>query len=519
MLRPTAVSACVGLLIAASTFLSAPAAVGAKGQAEHVVIIVWDGMRPDFITPQYTPTLYSLARQGVFFNKHHSVFPSTTEVNGTALATGCYPNRSGIFANRVYRPDLDPCQSTGVEMLDAVRKGDTLSNGHYLRVPTVAELLQAAGARTVIAGAKRVALLHDRRLRPDAPNASVDLFEGNILPADAMQQITQALGPLPPPGTTRDDWTTQALIGPLWTPAVPRFSLLWLSEPDLSEHRIGPGTAGALAAMRGSDNNLARVLAALTAKGRRDTTDIFIVSDHGFSTTRHAIDLAAVLTQAGFTARRTYPDQPTNDNIVVVGNSGTVLLYVIGHSPAVTHRLVEFLQQQEFTGVVLTPHAQPGTFAYDQVMVNVPNPPDVIVSLRWTAEPNAAGVPGLIYADGTPPVNVGIHGSLSRFDLHNTLIAAGPDFRRGLKDDLPSGNVDVAPTILYLLGVTPTVPMDGRILREALIDAGPALTTVTRQVLEANCPFATNVWHQSLTISRFDNSSYVDEGNGVPIAK
>src|SRR6266576_3950214 len=55
-----------------------------KGQAEHIVVVVWDGMRPDFITPQYTPTLYQLAASGVFFKKHHPVYISTTEVNGTA---------------------------------------------------------------------------------------------------------------------------------------------------------------------------------------------------------------------------------------------------------------------------------------------------------------------------------------------------------------------------------------------------------------------------------------------------
>src|SRR5881409_2280225 len=57
-----------------------------KGRAEHVVVVVWDGMRPDFITPQYTPTLYQLAQEGVFFRNHHPAYISSTEVNGTAIA-------------------------------------------------------------------------------------------------------------------------------------------------------------------------------------------------------------------------------------------------------------------------------------------------------------------------------------------------------------------------------------------------------------------------------------------------
>src|SRR5436305_1880741 len=66
-----------------------------KGVAEHVVVVVWDGMRRDFITPQYTPVLYDLTQRGVFFKSHHPVYISSTEVNGTAIATGSYPIRSG----------------------------------------------------------------------------------------------------------------------------------------------------------------------------------------------------------------------------------------------------------------------------------------------------------------------------------------------------------------------------------------------------------------------------------------
>src|SRR4051794_31094151 len=55
----------------------------AATNSRHVLLVVWDGMRPDFITAQYSPTLYQLARRGVFFSHHHSVYLSATEVNGT----------------------------------------------------------------------------------------------------------------------------------------------------------------------------------------------------------------------------------------------------------------------------------------------------------------------------------------------------------------------------------------------------------------------------------------------------
>ncbi len=60
-----------------------------------------------------------------------------------------------------------------------------------------------------------------------------------------------------------------------------------------------------------------------------------------------------------------------------------------------------------------------------------------------------------------------MHATLSRFDMHNTLVAAGPDFRQGWTDETPSGNVDLAPTIAAILGLQPDEAMDGRVLSEA----------------------------------------------------
>src|SRR5678815_2139860 len=122
----------LALLIAFTPLL--PCAVGApapNGRAEHIVVVVWDGMRPDFITPQYCPTLYGLATNGTFFRRHHPVFVSSTEVNGAALATGANPGRNGIQANTDYRLELSFLSSFGTEGLDAVRRGDLLTGGRY----------------------------------------------------------------------------------------------------------------------------------------------------------------------------------------------------------------------------------------------------------------------------------------------------------------------------------------------------------------------------------------------------
>src|SRR6266550_8733864 len=128
----------------------------AKGQirrGEHVVVVVWDGMRPDFVSEQSTPALWKLAHSGVTFRNHHSVFPSATIVNGTAINTGVYANRSGVLANHDYRPEIDANRSIDVENARVVRKGDELSGGKYIALPTITELIRNGGGKTAIATA------------------------------------------------------------------------------------------------------------------------------------------------------------------------------------------------------------------------------------------------------------------------------------------------------------------------------------------------------------------------------
>jgi arylsulfatase A-like enzyme len=56
--------------------------------------------------------------------------------------------------------------------------------------------------------------------------------------------------------------------------------------------------------------------------------------------------------------------------------------------------------------------------------------------------------------------------------VRNTFFAWGVDFKKRTTVSVPAGNVDVAPTVLALLGVTERDGLDGRVLAEAL-ENGP----------------------------------------------
>ena len=461
-------------------------------------------------------------------------------VNGTAIVTGVYPGENGIIANHVYRQEIDPRHAIDVEIPSVVSKGDDLSGGKYISVPTIAELIQRAGGRTVIAAAKTVGLLLGRHVprgssKPSESasplaegermkvrgSSSVTLFAGKSLPGDALAPITDVLGPFPSGHVQQDAWTTKAVTDFLLKDGVPTLSILWLGEPDLTQHESAPGAPAALTAIKSADENLAAVLSALDRQKARETTDLFVVSDHGFSTIRRSIDLRKILNDAGFSAKTQFTDEPKTGDIMLAGNGGSVLFYVIGHDETLTRRLTEFLQQSDFAGVIFTRKPLQGTFVLEQAMIQNDHAPDVVMAFRWNDSKNQFGVPGMIDADWQRAAGKGTHATLSRFDMHNTLIAAGPDFRRGEADDLPSGNVDLAPTILRILGITSLRKLDGRILSEAMTDSDPATATLKpeNKMIEATKAFPSGNWRQSLQISRVGSTIYLDQGNGAFDAK
>src|SRR5439155_20941895 len=135
------------------------------------------------------------------------------------------------IANHVYRPDIDPHHAVDVELRPVVEKGDQVSGGKYIFAPTIAELVQRTGARTIIAAAKTVGLLLDRHPNDtDAKNA-VTLFAGDALPSNARNAIAGRFGLFPSAHSKKDSWTTKGFTDVLWKDGVPVFSVLWLGEP------------------------------------------------------------------------------------------------------------------------------------------------------------------------------------------------------------------------------------------------------------------------------------------------
>jgi phosphodiesterase/alkaline phosphatase D-like protein/arylsulfatase A-like enzyme len=70
--------------------------------ARNIIIFVADGLRAGSVNPIDTPTLYSVRQNGVNFTDSHSLFPTFTTPNASAIATGHYLGDTGDFSNTVY---------------------------------------------------------------------------------------------------------------------------------------------------------------------------------------------------------------------------------------------------------------------------------------------------------------------------------------------------------------------------------------------------------------------------------
>src|SRR5215468_5191230 len=289
-----------------------------------VIVFVVDGLRPDAITADHTPTLWRLRREGVDFANSHAVFPTVTRVNAATLATGAQPGTHGILGNQIYVPAVDPRKALDTgnyrNLLAVDEKG-----GGLVRTRTLAERLARAGLRFagVSSGSTGSAFL----LNPKAPAGVGALVNGYFdpsrtvaYPAEASAAILAKFGAAPAKaGAERYDgvvsWTQRVLREYVLPELRPDVVINWLTEPDHSQHVIGVGSPAAREALRHDDREIALTLATLDELGLAERADVFVVSDHGFTSNVAGVDVARELVEGGVKAALDSPD-------VILASSG-----------------------------------------------------------------------------------------------------------------------------------------------------------------------------------------------------
>ena len=474
-----------------------------------VLVVAFDGLQPAQTTPRLMPNLAALAAQGVTFERHHPGFPTVTRSNVASIVTGRYPGRHGVAANTLVMREFDPDHTIAVmepEFTQLARK-----TGRVLLCDTLADILSSRGREYVAVGVGTSgnAYLHN-------PNAEISrgatIHPDFCLPRTLHEEIIGRFGRWPPktiPNTARMDHALRIMMEYVLPERDPAVSLIWLSEPDDSQHAGGVGSALGESALLAADQRLGRLLEWLEETGRRSQTDVMVVSDHGYSTITAVHDIEGLISDAGF------PLGGRPGGVIVVPNGGAVLFYVHRSDRATADRLAAWLMAQPWCGVLVASEAVAGLkgvmpaalVGYEGAHV-----PDLAMSFAWDSEPNEAGVVGHVHSSSGSP-GLGTHGSMSRQEMRCVLLASGPSFKRGVSLQTPSGNVDLAPTILRVLGMPGADAMDGRVLTEALADGPhPDPAHRTTEVHRFERDVGMGVYRQQVTISSVGTTAYIDEG-------
>jgi predicted AlkP superfamily pyrophosphatase or phosphodiesterase len=71
-------------------------------RTHNIILFVADGIRRGSVAETDTPTLARARKDGVDFRDSHSVFPTFTTANASAIATGHGLGDTGDYSNTIY---------------------------------------------------------------------------------------------------------------------------------------------------------------------------------------------------------------------------------------------------------------------------------------------------------------------------------------------------------------------------------------------------------------------------------
>ena len=425
----------------ASVAVLRPAEPSSAAPRLAVYVIVVDGLHPDQVDV-LMPSLQAFRDASTSYEQSRAVMVAETIPNHVAMMTGVYPERNGVAVN-------DYWSRTG-EVEDAKLSDPALVTANTL-FTTLARRCRAVRTSAVLSkeylysiftsGGRNVAAGDHWDPRP------------TMIPE--------------PDAHTIDTLTTDAVIERIPTSD---FMFVNLGDVDRAGHIDESGAAGVAGfqtfARMQTDRNVERILQAIRDAGRWEQSVVFVLSDHSmdWSAPQGFIQLA--------------PDLP--EGLAAIGKGGAETIYLTNprarNAGALLKRardLALATDGVEHAWYVRPNRAdrRPGTVVPASLHLASPNAGDLILFAE----------DGWRFADPTHPENP-IPGSHGHFvTRHNTfMVGGGAPFLRAPRSVAPSRpdpgpmatlpeqseNVDVAPTVAWLLGL-PTGAYQGRVLREA----------------------------------------------------
>jgi hypothetical protein len=379
------------LAAALALWLFRPALLPSQGNTpsvhrRNILIFVFDGLRAGSVNAVDSPTMFWIREHGVSFANSHSLFPTFTTANASAIATGHYLGDTGDFSNQIYighpvffdgnfgRPPGS--YAPYVENNRVLGDLDAQFNGNYLNEETLIAAARRHGFNTAAVGKMGPVAIQDvSQLNPVHGEFSIPQTiilddgtgtpDGVPLTPEVSSALTSAGLPIvtpvraqptgnnTTPGTKEPNYAQQQyfsdaiskVILPIFANSGKPFALLyWSRDPDGTQHfqgdslnKLVPGINGptSKAALRNADNNLKQILDYIDSNPElAANTDIFLSADHGFATiSKHEIDATGHATQS-YAAKRIYKDaegrQEVNTGFLPAGFVSLDLAHALG---------------------------------------------------------------------------------------------------------------------------------------------------------------------------------------------
>jgi len=355
------------LIYVTTVFLGLPSSVSVvvgqpipRHPVRNIVIFVADGLRHGSVNEVDTPTLSWIQKHGVNFTNSHSLFPTFTTANASAIATGHYLGDTGDYSNTIYSGypvfhggDFGRTAGTYTPFVEddpVLGDLDLHYGGNYLNEETLLSAARKDGFNTAVVGKLGPAAIQDvEQLNPvngqfvTPQTVMIDDWTGTEKGIPLSTEMTTALiaaglpirtpdrvqpaGTATVAGTTYANCgqqvffveaTTRALLPMFHKSGKPFVLVYWSRDPDGTQHtqgdslnKLSPGINGSTsrAALRNADDNLKQILEFIEKDSALNAnTDIFVTSDHGFATISKNSTNAAGHSTSSIAARSSYKD-------------------------------------------------------------------------------------------------------------------------------------------------------------------------------------------------------------------
>jgi len=264
--------------------------------ADHVVIIMLDGVRADALRLAHAPTMAKLADMGTRYLQASTVYPSQTRVAFVSLPTGAYPSSHGIVGGDFFKDANWDTVSLG-------RESDPIPAQALSARATIFEEAAAAGLTSLYAAMKGYELVGAR--------GATWTINGHLTldrAAHATRYDTAVNG-----SAALALWHKQLLSRQLLDQAIaivtehrPNVMVLNLGSADYVAHAFGPDTLEYRQTIEFLDGLVGEFLQVLERLGVRDRTAVIISADHGFthggSSSQGAVPVAPAFEVAALTA-------------------------------------------------------------------------------------------------------------------------------------------------------------------------------------------------------------------------